>query len=368
MWTTMNNYVKLSLLVLLVSISGCTKLDPLCSQTEDERLATLNSLKQINDYPFYTMIYYSDYGLKDYLNNKTTPLPANNITSKDGYMCTCFTAKGTDTNQLLGRNFDWHAHLALLLFTHPNDGYASMSMVHLPGLGYSGNYPLNAEENREALLSSPYWPVDGINECGLAVGGMAVDKVEPPYNPNKKTLNRMVIMRLVLDYAKNLDEAIHLLNSFNFDFPNDPLHFIICDASGNSAVIEFLESELKVIRNKEPWQVSTNTNLYGTKMPDAANFSVTNADTWSKWRYAKVYETLKKSNGITTINGALNILNSVSLASSSSSDVTTMWSAIYNLTSREMDIVTNRKFSEVHHFSLNNFRKVPMRLQPCREN
>ena len=260
----MKNCIVFSLFIFTI-LSGCIDNGPVGFQSDVERQATLSSLKKINNYPFYTMTYYGDYGLKNYLNNRTILFQSKADMKTDGYMCTCFTSKGTDSSTLFGRNFDWHARIALLLFTNPPDGYASMSMVHLTGLGYSSNYTLEDEKNREALLASPYWPVDGINECGVAIGGMAVDRVEPPYDPNKKTLNRMVIMRLVLDYAKDLDDAIQLLNKYNFVFPNDPLHFIICDAAGNSAVVEFLDNELKVIRSKENWQVSTNTILLKTR-------------------------------------------------------------------------------------------------------
>jgi hypothetical protein len=348
----MNNYLKLFLLILLVSIAGCTKLDPLGSQTDDEQLATLNSLKQINDYPFYTMTYYGDYNPKNY--EPGALLPGTAI-SKDNYMCTCFTAKGTDANQLFGRNFDSDSHIALLLYTHPKDGYASVSMVFLAGLGLARNHPLDSDENRAILLSSPYFPGDGINECGVTIACMSVDKAEPPYNPHKTTFHRMFINRLILDYAKDLEEAIQLLNKYNFYFPYDPNHYLICDASGNSAVIEFLGGEIKIIRKKENWQVSTNTLLSETKMPEVANFSIFNPDTWSKWRYAKVYETLKKTNGITTVSGAMDILNSVSLTPNISKDFTTMWSAVYNLTTRQVDIVINKDYSLVHHFSINIF-------------
>ena len=40
---------------------------------------------------------------------------------------------------LLGRNFDWYEHPALILFTDPPDGYASVSMVDISYLGVKGD-------------------------------------------------------------------------------------------------------------------------------------------------------------------------------------------------------------------------------------
>ena len=73
--------------------------------------------------------------------------------------------------------------------------------------------------NRLSLLSTPYVTTDGMNEYGLAVGQNFVPCRIPIEDPQKVTILSNHIMRLVLDYAKNVDEAIALIKEYNVKFP-----------------------------------------------------------------------------------------------------------------------------------------------------
>jgi len=93
--------------------------------TLDAETATLASLEQIDDYPLYTMRYVGDYP-------RTFP-EVSELPGRWGaaWACSLFAALGDPDNRLYGRNFDWQYSPALLLFTDPPDGYASVSMVDL---------------------------------------------------------------------------------------------------------------------------------------------------------------------------------------------------------------------------------------------
>ena len=55
--------------------------------------------------------------------------------SPRAWACSLFAALGDVDNMLYGRNFDWDYSPAVLLFTDPPDGYASVSMVDIAYLG-----------------------------------------------------------------------------------------------------------------------------------------------------------------------------------------------------------------------------------------
>ena len=63
---------------------------------------------------------------------------------------------------LYGRNFDWQYSPALLLFTDPPDGYASVSMVDIAYLGFDGKKAGTVTDlsltERARLLFAPSWP------------------------------------------------------------------------------------------------------------------------------------------------------------------------------------------------------------------
>jgi len=212
------------------------------------QIATLNSLQQVDDFPLYTMHYYADYGN---LSLQIENLRAHSsITPNWG--CTLFTALGDPQTKLFGRNFDWQYSPALLLFTHPPNGYDSVSLVDIAYLGYDGeraqgmaDLPLSG---REALLQTPWWTFDGMNERGLAIGMAAVSPGGMQPDPNKETRDSLSVMREILDLAETVDQAVGILSRHNIDFGGGPpLHYLIADANGQSALVEFQDSEMRVL-------------------------------------------------------------------------------------------------------------------------
>jgi hypothetical protein len=302
------------------------------------QLRTLASLRKVDDYPLYVMTYYSDYGFSGFLERGYIAGDRSDSSKADGWACTTFAAFGEGGNAILGRNFDWVNRPSLLLFTDPPDGYASVSMVDGAYLG------LDTEEaswaDRVALLDAPYWPFDGMNEMGLAVGIMAISRSRFDGNPQKVTINSLHVIRLLLDYAGDVDDAIALADDYNVDFGGGPpVHYLIADRSGNSAVIEFIDNEMRVVRNEGPWQVSTNF-IISEERPEGASSPC--------WRYNKAYEALEQTGGRLSPGEAMVVLQDVSQSGTSH----TMWSVVYGMSSGDVQVAVGRNYDDVHEFGL----------------
>jgi len=56
---------------------------------------------------------------------------SGSASSRPAWGCSLFAAFGDGKEMFYGRNFDWRYSPALLLFTDPPEGYASVSMVDL---------------------------------------------------------------------------------------------------------------------------------------------------------------------------------------------------------------------------------------------
>jgi hypothetical protein len=308
----------------------------------DDETKTLQSLVKIDDYPLYVMNYYGGYGFGAYLKSGDAGESNSNYAAPDTgirWGCTCFAAMKSGGNFVFGRNFDWYHRPSLLLFTNPPDAYASVSMVDLYYLGYRDSTPLTSMSDRHALLSAPSCPFDGLNEKGVAIGMMALPEAQAPFNPRNKSLNSLQVIRLVLDYAKNTEEAIGLIQKYNVQMDGGPpIHYLIADVSGKSAVAEFVSGRMEVIRNLEPWQVSTNFTIYGS----AALTSPLDAPCW---RYRTVYKALSESGGRISQEGAVDLLNS-------SSQATTIWSIAYGMSTGDISVAVGRKYSEVKKYRL----------------
>jgi len=269
-------------LVLLVSVTLAVCQVPL------PELRSLVSVRKVDSYPLYVMHYYGDYGFARYLQRgvaeEQASLPALGL--GDVWACTGFAAANPSGDAIVGRNFDWHNRQALLLFTDPPDGYASVSMVDISYLGYPRENPSWAD--RRALLDAPYLPFDGMNERGLAVGMMAVSHARDRDTPQRVTISSIHAIRLMLDYAASVEEAVSLLGDYTVAFGDPPIHYLVADSSGHSAVIEYLDGEMVVQHNEVPWQVLTNFILAEAR-PAGADSRC--------WRYNLAYERLAQGYG-----------------------------------------------------------------------
>jgi len=299
---------------------------------------TLASLTKVDNYPLYTMIYYGDYGFSDYIKPGDKGVASLHNTIKideESWGCTCFAAMGNKDETLLGRNFDWYDHIPLLLFTDPPDGYAAVSMVDLEYFGFNRNNLPDKAKNQNRLLETPLLPFDGMNEMGVAIGMMAIDHAEPPSDPSKKTIGELEVIRLVLDYAQSTNHAIDLIKEYNVQMESPPIHYLIADSSGHSAIIEFVNGKMIVMRNNEPWQVSTNFIIHGSGAPENV----------SCWRYSTTYNKLNAVQGKLKSAGAMDLLKKVSQNS-------TIWSMVYKMNSKELIVAVGKNFNDVKKFKL----------------
>ena len=328
---------------ILFLVTGC-KTDSAINVNADigaNEKQTLSSLTKIDDFPFYTMKFYADYGFSDKIQikkNSNTESLKIKLDENRGWGCACFTAFGDKTKMYFGRNFDWHYCIPMLLYTKPKDGHASVSIVDLEYLGYNSTNLPDDNNNRQRLLNAPSLPFDGINENGVAIGMMAVSEGSAPYDPSKIIISDLELIRLVLDYADNVDHAIQLISKYNIRIGNPPLHYLIGDRSGNSAVVEFVNGQMRVMKSQNPFNVSTNFIIHGSDAPENTNCS----------RYDKAYEFLKTNNGKLSSETSMSLLKDISQSN-------TIWSVVYDVNSFDIQVVLNRNYLKAHSFKFNSY-------------
>ncbi len=286
--------------------------------------------RKVDDYPLYVLHYNGNYGFSEYLATGETPLTGGLY--RPG--CTVFTASGGDET-LMGRNFDFPSNPALLLYTDPPEGYASVSMVDLGYFGYSLD-SLPQEDDLGSLLTAPYLPFDGMNEKGLVVGMAAIPEALAPVSEGKTTIGEIQAIRLLLDYAEDVDDALTLLEEYNVEMTTPPIHYMIADRSGESVVVEYLRGEMHVIREEKPYQVMTNYIIQGAQTGQDAPC----------WRHRAVHRGLEGSSGALSAGEAMDLLSEASQPS-------TIWSIVYETSTGEIHVAMGRSIERIHTFSLN---------------
>ncbi|MBG0816477.1 linear amide C-N hydrolase [Planomonospora sp. ID82291] len=289
--------------------------------------ATLASLRKVDDHPLWTMRYQGGYDRLAELAPEPTPT---------GFGCSLFAAHGDPAAPVFGRNFDYAHQPALLLFTAPPDGHASVSMVDVSYLGLTSEADFTTAAGREALLKAPLLPFDGMNAKGLVVGMATVPAWEPGSDPARRTVGSVRIMRLVLDGAATVDEAVAVFGRHNVD-PSDspPLHYMVADAAGRSAIIEFVGGEMVVHRGRGPWQAMVNFTVTGS----------TEQSRQADHRYRTAAGALEAAGGRLPADRAMDLLARLRQGH-------TQWSIVYGGRSGEVRLATGRRYGTVHEFRL----------------
>jgi len=293
---------------------------------------TLGTLEKVDDFPLYVMHYKGTYLFDVFLEEGIEWGPYQKVyKAVNPEACTSFATPTADGDVVFGRNLDWNHRSSLLLYTDPPDGYASVSMVDLHYLGLQGMQEIPWPD-RFVLLAAPYAAIDGMNECGVAIAQNAVPERNAPKDPNKPTLLNSQIIRLVLDYAKDVEEALALIQQYNVEFAVIPVHFHLADASGASAIVEYVDGGVNIVRADTPWQVSTNYLFSEAVQPDC-------------WRYNKAAEILGGSETLASNEAAMDLLEAVKQDH-------TVWSVVYGLDSGRIDLAMGRDYQDVHAFQL----------------
>jgi Acyl-coenzyme A:6-aminopenicillanic acid acyl-transferase len=321
-------------------------------QTPDEQ-KTLASLKVVNDHPFYQMTFYGDY--PRYLEMKKRFYWAMGFPRPD---CSSFAALNPQGHAILGYNNDGASPPIILLFTDPPNGYASISISDIGGAipGFTESFtPFDSDRARSLLLYAPYSTQTGMNEMGLAVSTMTDPQGSWSLDPEKDTLGAAEARRVILDHARDVEEAIALLSQYNVSYQDTSVsHLLLADRSGHSALLEWVDGEMKVIRNQQPWQASTNFRVYGSEekiRADISEYQVSGtvaADTLGKnyWRYVTAWETLRKANGLLSFEQSMDLLSTVSVK------YMTRYSIVYDLATGKVQIVTDRNYDQPYSYIL----------------
>ena len=306
-------------------------------------------IEKISNRPFYSMRYCGDdcfdeyllrgaHSLEDYcafietalIRNRENPIGHNN------FGCGAFVAQSANSDILFARNMDCECAIPMLLRLNDNSTYRFLSLVNMAFLDWDESTYDLLEIDSKLTLATAYSPSDGINEYGFAVAILTdVDATYPKQN-DKITLFDMTLPRLLLSKAKSVEEAIHYTEKYNFFYDVAPLHYMVADASGHSAVIEFVDGRMVVTKTDKKYLVVTNFTLYGN--PTKTGFG--------KDRYENIQNTLKKQGGIISEEDALELLKSNVIPGDE------QWSAVYNLTKKTLSVTFSGDYENVHRFKL----------------
>jgi hypothetical protein len=113
------------------------------------------------------------------------------------------------------------------------------------------------------------------------------------------------------------------------------LHYLIADASGRTALVEFYQGEMVITHNTMSWHAAT--NFLRASAGESAEGRC--------WRYDTIDETLTEKQGQLTAQQALDLLADVAQPA-------TQWSIVYEMSSGDIHVAMGQQYDKVHTLRL----------------
>lgn len=322
--------------------------------TTRQQKKSVNSITDIYDGLFYTMDYTADYKLDKVLNEGISNIEymkkflqcqlLNSDLDINGTVdagCSAFCVKDPTDHIIYGRNFDYKMDMtAVLIRTNPKNGYKSIGMVDAGWIGYRIGSLSNKVTDISTSTFFPYLVMDGMNEKGLVISTLKVREKGTSINTGKTKIITPIAIRLVLDRAANVSEAIKLLESYdmNSSMKDADFHFLISDASGRTVVIEYCNDTMSILNNTYV------TNFY--LLPEMQG-KCRGMD-----RYEIIKSTLSFKNSILTKSEAMSLLELISQPETEESTSMTQWSIVYDLNDLNATVSIRRNYKKLFYFEI----------------
>ena len=284
--------------------------------------------------------------------------------------CASFTATTAEGDKLFARNYDFAKTNTCIVFTEPKDGrHASISSVDLQFIGMDANQDVAGLMNKITCLAAPYAPLDGMNDAGVSCGIYMTYQGETTtptdQNTDKPDLTSTTMLRLILDYADSVEEAVELVSKYDLhDSAQTSYHYMVADSTGKSAILEWVNGTDKTDND------GAARKLVVTYNDDDANIGVREGSADYQWvtnfivqpdyydseeekagldRYDRIYDRLSAGNGVVADEkAAMAILGEIGRRNWNNDDGNgcTVHSVVYNLTKKTALWVPNVHYGE----------------------
>ena len=316
----------------------------------------------------------NDGELADFLIAKLSKGLAKNLTiATPNYGCASFTAATAEGDALFARNYDNDETNTCIVRTHARKGrHATIGTADLSFVGIKPAKGIQGIADKVLCLTVPYLTLDGVNDAGVSCcinmtyqgGGDGGTAVATNQNTDKPDMTSTLMIRMILDYADDLEEAIEIVQRYDLhDSANTSFHYMVADASGRSAILEWICGD-DITDND-----GSARKLVVTYSDNDANIGEAEAAADYQWmtnfiiqpgyypsekqklgfdRYEHIYQGLRTNNGVVQDEWeAMQLLGQITRRSwKPGQNAYTPHSVVYNLTDKTVLWVSNENFED----------------------
>lgn len=321
-------------------ISNINKISPDANITKLEE--DLSAVRYEGDYGFDSFLEQggasSDEEVVEYVSSRLASNLPELLFGGNPFGCSTLSVKSTEAGYLFGRNFDWNACNALIISSTPDEGYASVSTVNMDFI-QAGGLNISILPDEVQAIIGLYAPLDGMNEKGLAVSvNMIEDTDTIEQNTDKPDLTTTTAIRLLLDQAANVAEALDLLSRYDLHASMGMMiHLAIADTEGNSVAVEYVNNEMVVT------ETPVVTNFY---LAEGEKYGIGTAQSHTRYDLLQQALTNKQTMTEAEVRDALDSVSKDNFGEFESTE----WSIVMNQNTKEMTYYHREKYD--HGYSI----------------
>ncbi|HEX6846035.1 MAG TPA: linear amide C-N hydrolase [Chitinophagaceae bacterium] len=247
--------------------------------------------------------------------------------------CTTFFIN-KNGQMIFGRNYDWITD-------------AGMICTNLKGLSKTSLPTENGEtiswiSQYGSISFNQYgkeFPTGGMNEKGLVVELMWLDETKYPPADKRPAIGVLQWIQYQLDNCMTIDEVIATDKKLRISpTGTTPLHYLIADANGNAATIEFLKGKMVVHKGSDLAVPVLTNNIYDESVQAYKNSSANGNNSLERFSEACSMIQKLRAGDITkpVTDYAFDILKEVAQGDF------TKWSIVYDIKNKTIQFKTNR--------------------------
>ena len=165
--------------------------------------------------------------------------------SSNVYPCTTFCIKDHE-NIIFGRNLDFSTGFGHVIINKRN--------VTKTALVFPPENPMTWTSKYGSITFNQMgreFPYGGMNEAGLVIDQMWLDKTKYPESDNRYGLSELQWIQYQLDNSITINDVIASDTSVRVSFESIPIHFLLCDKQGDVATIEYINGKLVYHKDKD---------------------------------------------------------------------------------------------------------------------
>jgi choloylglycine hydrolase len=203
--------------------------------------------------------------------------------SPDIHACTRVLHTFQNGDVVTGRSMDWFVRYKTALWKFPR-GLTRQGLTPVHPMQWESRYGsivvAQTAEGQSAVS-------DGINEKGLVANLLYLTETQyPKRDTSKAGIASSIYIQFLLDSFANVNEAVTYLKSHQSQIvpvpiPNSEhlptMHISLSDATGDSAIVEFLEGKV-VVHHSKAYQVMTNSPTFEKQLAINAYWSEVGGD------------------------------------------------------------------------------------------